>query len=104
MLVGRVFGVLRRAERRDLEHLRADVHVHEAEAASDDVGAAEERLDLLRRRVGRDVEVLRRQAQQKIAHGAADDERLEARLVQLFDHHARAARHLLAPHRVLAAP
>jgi hypothetical protein len=97
VLVGRVRGVLRRAERRHFEDVGADVDVHQAEAAADDVGAAEERLDLLRRRVGRDVEVLGREAEHEVAHGAADHERLEARLVQLLDHGARAARDLLAP-------
>ena len=102
MLVGGVLGLLRRAERRHFEHLRADVHVHQPEPAADDVRAAEQRLDLLGRRVGRDVEVLRRQAEQQVAHRAADDERLEAGFVQLLGHHARAARHLVAAHRMLA--
>ena len=82
VLVGRHLGSLRRAERRDLEHLGADMHVHETEPAADDVGAPEQRLHLFGRRVGRDVEVFRRQPQQQVAHRAADDERLESRLVQ----------------------
>ena len=34
-------------------------------------------------RVGRDVEVLRLEAEQQVAHRAADDERLEAGVLQL---------------------
>ena len=101
MLVGRLLRNLRRAERRDFEHLRADVHVNEAEPATDDIGAPEQRLHLLWRGVGRDVEVLRCQAEQQVAYCAPDDERPESRLVQLFRHHARAAGHLILPHGML---
>ena len=56
-------GVEVGAEGRDLDHLvlaaAAEDHVHEAEAPADDEGAAEQRLDLLGRGVGGDVEVLR---------------------------------------------
>jgi hypothetical protein len=40
---------------------------------------------LLRRGVGGDVEVLGRQCRQQVAHGAADDEGLEALFLQGFD-------------------
>ena len=40
-------------------------------------------------------------AEQQVAHGAADDERLEARLLQLARDRARAARELVAAHRML---
>ena len=63
----------------------ADHHVHQAEAPADDERAAEERLDLLRARVGGDVEVLRLDAEQQVAHRAADDVGVEAGLAQ----HAR---------------
>jgi hypothetical protein len=71
-------GVLRRAERRHFEDVGADVDVHEAEAAADDVRAPEQRLHLFGRRIGGDVEVLRREAEHEVAHRAADHERLEA--------------------------
>ena len=102
MLVGRVLRVLRCAERRHLEDVGADVDMHEAEAAADDVRAPEQRLHLLGRRIGGDVEVLRRQAEHEIAHRAADDERPEARLVQLLDDGAGAACDLLAPDGMIA--
>jgi hypothetical protein len=40
------------------------------------------RLDLLRKRVGRDVEVFRLEPEQQVPHAAADEERLKARLPQ----------------------
>ncbi len=43
------------------------------------------------------------ESQQQVAHGAADDERLEAALLQLVGDHARAARNLLAANRMLVA-
>ena len=101
VLVGGLLRLLRRAEGGHLEHLGARVDVHQAEAPADDVGPAEERLDLLRRGVGRDVEVLGREAQEEIADRAAHHEGLESRLLQLFGHLARAARHLFAAHGVI---
>jgi hypothetical protein len=56
--------------------------VHDLEAAADDEGAPEQALDLLRRGVGGDVEVLRLHAQQQVAHRAADDKGLEAGFLQ----------------------
>ena len=103
MLVGRIVA-LRRAERRDLDRLRTDVHVHEAEPAADDERAAEERLDLLRLGVGREVEVLGFDPEEQIAHGAADDVRLEACVLQLARHLERAARELAAAERVVGGP
>ena len=101
MLVGRVVAGLRGAERRHLDHFGADMHVHEAEAAADDERAAEQRLDLLGRRVGRDVEVLGLDAEQQVAHRAADDERLEARVLQPARDRARRRGQLVAAHRML---
>ena len=90
MLVGRVVAGLRGAKRRHLDHFVAGVHVHEPEAAADDVRAPEQRLDLLRMRVGRDVEVLRLDAEHEVAHRAADDEGLESRFLQLARDRPRA--------------
>ena len=55
-------------------------HVHQAEAPADDERAAEERLDLLRARVGGDVEILGLDAEQQVAHRAAHHVGLESRL------------------------
>ena len=76
--------------------------MHEPEAAADDEGAAEQRLHLLGPGVGGDVEILGLDAEQQVAHGAADDEGLEAGLVQLARHLERAARQLLAADRMVA--
>jgi hypothetical protein len=51
---------------------------------------------LLGRGVGGDVEVLRLEAEEEVAHRAADDERLEAGLLQLARHLQRGARDLAA--------
>jgi hypothetical protein len=73
-------------EGRDLDHLvvtaAAVDHVHDAEAPADDEGAAEQRLDLLGRRVRRHVEVFRTPADQQVAHSPADDEGLVAGILQ----------------------
>ena len=70
-------GVQVGAEGRHLDHLvvaaAAEHHVHDAKAPADDEGAPEQRLHLLGRGVGGDVEVLRPQADQQVAHRAADD-------------------------------
>ena len=74
------------AERRGLDDLRAEEHVGEPEPAADDPRVAERRLDLVRRRARRDVEVLRRAADEQVAHAAADEVRLVAGAGQLADH------------------
>ena len=61
-----------RAEGGDLDGLPADAHVREPEPASDEPAAPEEIAHGVRRRGGGDVEILRPEAQQQIAHAAAD--------------------------------
>ncbi|MNT35680.1 hypothetical protein D3C72_1717150 [compost metagenome] len=56
--------------------------MHDLEAAADDARAPEQRLHLLGRGVGRDVEILGLDAEQQVAHGAADDIGLVAGLLQ----------------------
>ena len=68
--------------------------MHQAEAPTDDERAPEERLHLLRRGVGREIEVLGLKTEQQVADGAAHDECLEARLLQLPRYVDRAARDL----------
>ena len=70
---------VRGAERRDLDDLGAEAHVRKVEAASDQPAVAEQLADLLGVRVGRDVEVLRAQAEQQVTHRTADQEGLVAR-------------------------
>ena len=57
-------------------------HMDDAKAPPDDEGPPKELLDLLGRGVGGDVKVLGRQAQQQVAHRAADDVGGVARLLQ----------------------
>jgi hypothetical protein len=73
-------------ERRDLDRLRPELHVHQPEAAADDPAVAEEALDLVRVRGGPDVEVLRPPSEQQIAHAAADEERPVLVLVEPRQH------------------
>ena len=72
---------VRGAEGRDLDDLVAEAHVREMEAAADQAAVAEQLLHLVGMRVGRDVEILRVQAEQQVAHGAADQEGLVAGLL-----------------------
>ena len=62
-----------RAEGRDLDDLPAHAHVREPEPAPDQAAASEQLAHGVGRRGGRDVEVLRLQAQQEIAHTSTDE-------------------------------
>ncbi|CAM2144817.1 hypothetical protein PT2222_160170 [Paraburkholderia tropica] len=75
-----------RAESRDFDDFLAELHVHDLEAAADDARAAEQLLHLVGRGVRGHVEVLGRDAEQQVAHRAADDERAKTRLLQAFGH------------------
>ena len=101
MLVGRVVAGLRGAERRNLDDIVADVDMDQAKAAADDERPAEQRLDLLGRRIGRDVEILGLDPEQQVTNGAADDERLEALVLQPSGDRARRGGQLVASHRML---
>ncbi len=70
------------AEGRHLHGFRAAHHVHQPEATPNDAGAAEDGAHLLRRRVGRNVEVLWLDLEQQVAHRTAHHEGLVARLLQ----------------------
>ena len=61
------------AERRHLDRLGAEAHVRQAKPAADDPAVPEQLLDLIRVRVGADVEVLRPPLQQQVADAAADE-------------------------------
>ena len=52
--------------------------MRDTEAAPDQPGPAEHGFDLFRRRIGGDVEVLRRKTEQHVADTAADEEGFEA--------------------------
>ena len=73
---------MRGAERGDLDDLVAEAHVREVKAPADQPAVTEQLLDLVRMRVGGDVEVLRMQSEQQVAHGAADQEGLVARFLE----------------------
>ena len=60
------------AERGRLDDLRSEEDVREAEAAPDDAAVLEQAPDVVRRRAGDDVEVLRFAAEHQVADAAAD--------------------------------
>ncbi len=101
VFVGCVVAGLRGAKRRDFDGFGAGMDVHEPKTASDDEGTAEERLHLLGPGVGGDVEILGLDAEQEIAHCAADDEGLEPGLVQAPRDVERPARQLMPADRVV---
>ena len=82
-------------EGRDLDDLMlaaaAEDHVHEAESPANNEGAPEERLHLLRRSVGGDVEVFRPQPDEQVAYRTANDVGLVAAVLQCLND----------PHRVV---
>ena len=69
-IAGRLVEV--RAEGRDLDDFSAHAHVREPEPASDETAVPEQAAHGLRRRLGRDVEILRLEAQQQIADASTD--------------------------------
>ena len=89
------------AEGRDLDRLRPQHHVHEAKASPDDERAPEQRLHLLGPGVGRDVEILGRDAEEQIAHGAAHHIGGEAGLAQRRAHLGGGGADGVAPEAVL---
>ncbi|MCY1406870.1 hypothetical protein D9M71_221500 [compost metagenome] len=89
------------AEGGDLDDLAAEMHMHQLEAAADHPRIAEFGADLLGRGAGGHVEILRRDAEQRVAHAAADDVGQVAGLLQALHHVHRVAAELLAPQRML---
>jgi hypothetical protein len=94
---------VRGAKRRDFDDFVAEAHMREMEAAADQPAVAEQLLDLVGMRVGRDVEVLRMQAEQQIAHGAADQKGLKTGVAQPVKHFERVGRNVRARDRMLVA-
>src|SRR6185295_3216458 len=74
---------------RDLDRLFAELDVREPEPAADDPAVSKQPLDLIRMRVGADVEVLRAAAEHQIANAAADQIRGVAVLIEPVEHAQR---------------
>ena len=66
------------AEGGDLDRVAAGAHQNDAEVGTDEVGRWEKPGDFIGPRIGDDVEILGRTAEQEIAYTAADKERLIA--------------------------
>ena len=81
----------------NLDHLMftaaAINHMDDSETSPDDEGTAKQTLDLLGRGIGGHIEILGPQAQQQVAHRAADDVGLKARLLQTLHHVQRPVIH-----------
>ena len=91
------------AERRDLDDLRAELHVREPEAAADDPAVPEQLLDLIRMRRRADVEVLGPAAEQQVADAAADEIGDVVELAQPVENLQRVRIDVAARERVLGA-
>ena len=100
VLIGCVVAGLQGAEGCHLDGLGSGQNVDQPEAAADDECPPEQRLDLLRCRVGGEIEVFGRDPEQQVAHRAADDEGFEACLLELADDVVRAARDLTSADRM----
>src|SRR5690606_6107680 len=72
-------------ERAGLDDLRAEEHVGELEAATDDSAVAKHSADLLGSGAGGDVEVLGLAAQVEVAHATSHEEGLVSGCEQLAD-------------------
>ena len=90
-------------ERRRLDDLLAEAHVRQTEAAADEEAVAERPLHLVRGRVRADIEILRRAAQQQIAHAAADEIGRIPQLGQTVEDLERVRVDVLAGNAVLGA-
>jgi hypothetical protein len=77
---------VRRAEGGHLDDLVAETHVRQMEPTADQAAVAEGLADFVRVRIGRDVEVLGLDVEQQVAHGAADQETLVARILEPVQH------------------
>jgi len=83
------------------DHVTTKDDVGQAETAADEAAVAEQRLDLLRRRVGGDVEILGGLPEQQVTDAAADQVGLIAPLVQAIEHLEGILADLFARNRVL---
>ena len=70
---------------RDLYGFRPDHDVYDLKASADDAASAENLMNLLRRRIGGDVEVFRLDAQQQVANRPADNISLKTFVMQTAD-------------------
>jgi len=70
------------AEGCGLDQLLSAHDMDQPEPAADDPGSPEQRRSLFRGRIGGDIEILGRAAEQQVAHRTADHERLVAMVLQ----------------------
>src|SRR5690606_7526994 len=92
-----------RAEGGGFDDFLAEYNVYQLKAPANDAGAAEQRADLVGCGIGRHVEILGGQADDKVAHGAAHDVSVVAMLIQNLAHLDRVTRNLALVDAVLLA-
>ena len=92
-----------RAKSRHFDDFLAEMHVRQAKAPADQAAIAKQAPHLFRQGVGRHVEVLRRDAQQQIAHRAAHQKCLISRLFEPVQHFQGVRRDRRTRYRMLRA-
>ena len=83
---GIAVGVVQGPEGGDLDDLRAEVDVGQAEATADQAAVSEQLLDRFRPGIGGDIEILGLAAQREIAHTASHEVCLVAGALQPIEH------------------
>ena len=91
------------AESRHFDDFAAEHDMCEAKTAADQPAVAEQRPGLFGRRIGGDVEILRVAAEEQVAYGAADEERLVPGFVQPVQDAQRAVGDVLARNAMFGA-
>src|SRR5439155_4993303 len=87
----------------DLDHLRPEFHVSEAETPADDPAVPKQLLDLIGVRGGADVEVFRPSSEQQVADAAADEISDVVELPEPVEDLERVGINVLARDRMLGA-
>ena len=77
---------LRTAKGGDFDDFGAKKHMRQLKTTPDDAAITKDLSDLFRAGIGRDVEILGFESEREVAHAAADEVGLEARLTQAVEH------------------
>ena len=93
----------RGAESRHFDDFVAEMHMRQAKAPADQAAIAKQPPHLFRQRIGRHVEVFRRNAQEQVAHRPADQKSLITRLFEAIKDFQGVRRYRCARYRMLGA-
>src|SRR5690349_11044895 len=100
---GQFFGSQLATEGGHFDRLGTKPDMSQPEAAADDPAVLEQTLDLIRVRVGADIEVLRAAAEQQVADAAADEVGRKVALMEAVENLQRVRVDVFARDRVLRA-